>query len=368
MNIRTANAVLKLLKTAKNGDPRIRVAMRWVQASLESEYDKMLRAQVLEGAAGVREGTWWKNGQRGLDKALAFFSDKGDPVKPEWFSKEYSGMYGILRTTVGKILRKSGVAFEPLDIINNALMGLSLSGGSGQKRPPYEAGKKLSPGIKAGKEHPKSVAAGKLGSYLNRKVLNEAKTIKFNEGIPIGPDGDVMEVADTAAEKREAGDFLLNIILWQRNDALGRKIRDFMRKSWAGTGQEKSMNYWLNTIEQEIRIPGKKEVAEAVGISPQTFIQRHWGKAWKQFIYDLWSNQSLLDQLQKRYEKEGLPWFQERPDPEEVFKKRKRKASDLMVEKVVTRWMDGKTDQEYTRWFSEPASYSEWADGWNSAN
>jgi len=340
MNIRTAHTVLKMLKQAQSKDPRVRIAMRWIQATMEFEYDKMLRAQVLEGAAGVRKDTWWKQGQRGLDKALAFFSDQGDPVKPEWFDKGYSGMYGILEKALWKIIESTGIPFEPYDVLNNALVGLSFDGSkAGMKSPPYEAGKKLADKIKLGKESPRSIAGGKLGNWLSKRVWSEANTYQRN--VPLQDDADggdgQINIADTSAERREAGDYLLNLILWENNDPLGKKLRNFLRKSWAGTGRaEEVMNYWLDTVEKEMRIPAKKEVAEVVGVTPQDLSQKYWPKSWKRVFDALWSNHSLLDQLQQRYESEQLPWFQEKPDPAEVFQKQKsRKAS----ERVALRWI-----------------------------
>lgn len=354
MNIKIARVLLKLLKTAGSQDLRIKVAMRWIQADMRLEYDRMIRAQVLEGAAGVREGSWWGERERGLKKAKAFYDDKGYPANPDWFNPQYSGLFGTLNTTLLKVIRKTGLTIEPFDVIQNALAGMSLTGGFNLKRPPYEAGKTLAEGIKNGKEHPRSVAAGKLGSYLNRKVLNEAKTLKYHEGIPIGVDDAEMEIADTPAEEQEAGDFLFSIIFGQRDDPLGKKIRNFMRNTWAGTGRtEEVMNYWLDIVENEGRIPPKNEVSKAVGVLPQDFSQKYWPKGWKRVFDALWGTTSIRNQLQTRYEAEGIPWFQEKPNWSAVLQKQKRtrKASDLLVERVVTRWFGRAGD--YPEWSEE---------------
>jgi len=342
MNIKTASAVLKLLKTAKADDPRVKLAMRWIRASLADDYDKMLRAQVLEGAAGVKIGSWWKQGQRGLDKARVWFAENGfDKVDPKWFDKQYSGMYGILEMAIMATAKGYGVSLEPHDIMNSALMGLRAdpSKPGHRKEGPYYAGVDLSDKIKAGKETPRVVGGGKLKAYLGRRVSDTAKAKKINETMPEGLEGQELEVADTAAKEREASNVLMDIILINISDPLGKKIRNFMRKSWAGTSQEEAMNYWLDTVEQERRFPQGKEVAKAVGITPQTFSQRYWKKTWKQFFDALWSNQALIKQIQDRFEIEQTPWFAEKPDPEKVFAVRSRKASDILIRRIASRWL-----------------------------
>jgi len=365
MNIKTARTVLKLLRAASIKDARFRVAARWILASMADDYDKMLRAQVLEGAAGVKVGTWFDKGQRGLDQARAWFADNGFSVQPEWFDKKYSGMYGILEMAIKATARTYSVPIEPFDILNSALMGLSFDGSeSGLKRPPYEAGKNLGDKIKKGAETPKSVAGGKLKAYLGRKVVNEAKTIqKYHQQVPVGVEGEELEIADTEAEKREAGSYLMDLVLWSK-DPLGKKIRDVMRRSWQGKGKtEDVMSAWLDIVVNQSRIPAKKEVAQVVGVQPTDLSQKYWPKGWKLFFDALWSNSSILGEIQQKFESNRIPWFQKKPDWADVIKKqkRKRRASDVMIERITTRWMEGKTDQEITRWFGQPSSYEEWA-------
>lgn len=363
MNIRMAHFILKSLRKASIKDPRLRVAARWIQASLDKEYDQFLRAQILEGAAGVRTDTWWKNGARGLRKAKQYFEDKGASVDPKWFDPGNTGMVGILKSAIARASRSSGLDVDPDEVLNNALMGLSFdSSRFNLKRPPYEAGKRLSEKIMSGQETPRSVAAGKLKAYLVRKVLTEAKTLKrFHQQLPQGLEGQEIDIADTREEERNAGDFLLSLIFWQPNDPLGKKIRDFMRKTWADMGgsPQVSMNTWLDIVEQEGRIPDKKEVARKTphpkdptkSISVQTFVQRHWPRAWRHVFDSLWNNKQLLSQLQKRYEEERIPWFQEKPNPDDIFVRKTwqksskvKEAYRLMANRVAKRWYEDSVD------------------------
>lgn len=359
MNLKTASAVLRLLKASK--DPRARVAMRWIRANMADDYDKMLRAQVLEGAAGVTIGSWWKKGQRGLQQAQEWFADQGFPVRPEWFDKKYSGMYGILEKAIQATARHYGVPLEPTDIMNSSLMGLKAdpSEPGHRKEGPYWAGVSLSDKLKAGKETPRSVAGGKLKAYLGRRTSDAAK--KKLEQMPEGLEGQELEIADDPGEQQQASIYLADLIFWQLRDPLGQKIRNLMRKSWAGTGRTQDvMDTWLDIIEQQGRIPKRSEVAQILGIPKQDVSSKYWKKGWKLFFDALWRDSRLINELQTRFEVNQIPWFMRKPDWDEVMPKKTRKASDIMVERVTTRWMEGKTDQEITRWFGNPASYPEW--------
>jgi len=91
MNVRLANETLKVLK-ASGDSPVSRVASRWLFATMATDYDVLLRLQIMEGAAGVPVDSWWKKvrspamAQVMLGKARTHFNDKGDHLDPSWFA------------------------------------------------------------------------------------------------------------------------------------------------------------------------------------------------------------------------------------------------------------------------------------------
>ena len=339
MDIKVLRLVLDVLKTRTARDtPKqrliIRVATRKIQADLHTEYDRFLRLQVLEGAMGIPVGHWWNKGSRGLVEAQSSF--QGLDLNPLWLSARNTGMFMVLEKVTDKALNSYHVPLEPLDVINNALMGLGLDASTPGHilRPPYEAGKYLSKPILGGKETPISVAKGLLGRFLVRKIQAESKTVGF--GMPEDAEGRQKDLPQGPTSDMNAGDLLVSIFFHDLSDPLGREIRDFMRSTWAGTPRQVPMDLWLDAVEQG-RIPKKQDIATQAGILPQVFSQNHWNPAWHAFFQALWKNGSLLHKLQDRYEQEGVEWFQVKPDIDALVTRRKAGT----VESVVSRWYQG---------------------------
>lgn len=331
MNVHFLRVALRLLRQRHaSADPNrksvIRVAARWLFSALGAEYDVMLRLQVLEGAAGIREGAWWKKGRAGLAPAKAHFENA--PVDPAWFAPAQSPLFGIVNNITRAAIQRARVTVEPFDLINNALMGIPLSAENpGQVlRPAYEAGKAAENGIKTGKETPESIAKGVLGTYIARKVQNEAKHVRREQQIPEDDEGRARDIPDTGHTRFDAGELLSHLIFWNRTDPLGKKIRAFMRRSWAGTPPQKAMDLWLDAVEKG-QIPKKQDIAEQAGYAQAISFSRAWNSAWIKFFNDLWQNPTLLKELQQRYEREGVEWFQQKPDIEDLVTQRKRTAS-----------------------------------------
>lgn len=345
MDIKTASNVLRQLQ-ATPSTPEIRVASRWIKASMDIEYDIMLRLQVLEGAAGFPEYSdrWWKGGRANLAKAQAHF--EGEPIKEAWFSTGNTGMITTLRASAQKAIHQYRITTDPDEFINAALMGISSKSQEDKRTQqiPHTVGVKLSRNIRKGKESPIDVAKGMLAKFLWNKINTEAKGQHTNqfmvteEGEEIIPNPVVFAKPSLSAER-----VLKEIIFDDPDDPLGEKIRQFMRDVWDSKGRVYApvMNKWLDEVEAG-EIPWKKDLADEFDISFGSFAKDYWNPAWQDFGNALWRNEHLLEEVQERYNQEGAVWFQKKPDIYELLPKRIR-ASDL-----AERWLQRQQDVNQT--------------------
>lgn len=298
----------------------LRLASRWLQASMESDMDMLMRIQVLEGAAGVPVGSWMKLQRKGMQLAQQHF--EGKPVDPSWFALgTNTGMYALVYRAVQKGIDVAKYRHvDPLDMINSGLMGIGANiDGDEIKRPCYAAGLKASSGIQSGSETPTKVAAGFLGRIFYNKVF-ALKGQQKELQLPTNEEGEVMNIADPSydpnalpGESYDAesfGEFLAEMVFHNLHDPLGMKVRDLMRATWI---DDASMIAWLDIIEQERRFPTKKEVSERTGINPAVFQARHWVPRWKVFLKALRTKTVILNALQERARDEGITW-----DPDSV--------------------------------------------------
>jgi len=342
------------------------VAARWLTANLKDEYDAMLRLQVLEGVAGVPVDSWWQEGRRGVGAAADRLGSAD--IDPAWLSRKNSGMLAIIERTLAATLRGFGVPYEPMDIINNALMGLKIdSSREGRTgRPAYEAGVDLRARVLAGVETPGMAAKGTVGTYLSRKVSNEAK--RFREApLPEGVEGEAVELPDRSKGEPPA-DFLAKVIFRDKGSPLSENIRGLMRKVWSGLkGQANELMLdWLDEAEKG-HVLESGELAARHGKGKQYLSQGPWKKAWAAFFNAFWSDSALLNQIELYLQEQGFDVSIEKPSPSAmgnlskydplnlIFKKKPKRARQLQanrrtLERIVTRWLsDGDVVSQVVR-------------------
>ena len=102
INVASVSVVDKtnVIRAIITGSDRVanKVAARWLFANMVLEYDWLIRLQVLEGTAGVPQGTWWNKRERGLRMARRFLkgdndteSGEGKDINELWFTRENTG-------------------------------------------------------------------------------------------------------------------------------------------------------------------------------------------------------------------------------------------------------------------------------------
>ena len=352
MDVLRKIAALRLLRSRQASvSPQQRsidkIAIRWLTADINRDYDIMLRLQVLEGATGQQVGVWWGHGRSGLRKAKAELADQN--VRPEWFSKDPTGMYKIVSAMIQRSITSYRLTHvEPLDLIHSGLMGIPVKTWEvkNNAKIPYGAGKAGKGKILSGREGPKDVAKGMGGTFL-KMVNREWKHVRNQPGLlPTDAEGRQLDAPDSSAEQMDFGEVLSYLVWQEKNSMLSKTVRELMRRTWASSPP---MIIWLDMVEQTGRFPEKKTVSEEAGIANAGFISNHWKKRWGMFVDALWKDRMLLDQIKEYFRDHNIEWTGKKPsmaDVEEEMtsqaKKPKNKKSSLMtvgIERVATRYL-----------------------------
>lgn len=312
-------ATSRRARTASTDAPSAsRVASAWLAKEASTGYDHLVRAMILEGAAGVRPLTWANNNARGnLAKAEKRLMAEHPAMDTDWFSTRDMGCWKILENRVGKVFRSYGLDDdEKQDILHRALYGLKADLSQGEI-PLWRAGKTLMDGIKDGGESPKAVCAGLAGKWFVRKAISEANTTKRREQ-QRGQDIDVHEMGDRTEDqsgKRPFGRVFLDI-LTDRSDPAGRLLQAFIRSTYAGTVQAETGDMYFDMLFKTGDVPHRNEVAKAVGKSVQ-LVNVHLSRHILPRIGVMWRRNSAL---QKKVQERVVQLGGELPDGDEVEK------------------------------------------------
>jgi hypothetical protein len=344
MDIQSKLQLLKQFRTrtAKASSPAervlLRVATRWLVADLMTEYDAVMRLQILEGAAGVASGTWTggKNSRTGLKEAISHFSVREDTkeMDPAWLSPRPSGMSHIAFDIAAAEIRRWSVGYtlpmEPFDVLNGMIMGVGVKGEVWKSgKPLFRLGQNEGFGSKIlkGAETPAEVARTGLGVFIKNRVEAFSKSTRLERNqLPVDEEGGVRDIPGRPKnEDLSPDEMLVNVVFRDRNDSLGKKIRRLMRISWADTPQQKAMDLWLDAFESTGRFPRKQDISEAAGYAQPISFSKAWKVAWTKFFKELWKSTNIIKELEQRFEDEGVEWIPKPPaDFDEVLQRAKQ--------------------------------------------
>lgn len=353
MSIQNARKMLDQFRARiASGTPEqrliLRVATKWVVADMLAEYDLIMRLQILEGAGGVPVSTWSNHGRQGLREAIGHFSVRKDSKKmdPAWLAPRTSGIsnvsYGIAQAEIRRWSVGYALPMEPFDVLNGMIMGL------GNKAEVWKSGKPLyrlgqhdsvKKDVLGGSTTPMEVARIGIGVFIKNRVEAFAKsTRKERVSLPVDAEGNVRDIQDRPKNESPSPDeLLIGIIFRDRTDPLGVKVRKLMRNSWKDTPQAKAMDLWLDAFETSGRFPRKLDVAQAAGYAQAVSFSKAWKTAWSRFFTELWKNTNLIQQLQDRFEEEGVAWIPKPPaDFDEVLQRAKQAS---LLRRVASRFL-----------------------------
>ncbi|MEI6297659.1 MAG: hypothetical protein WCO84_08565, partial [bacterium] len=110
-----------------------------------------------------------------------------------------------------------------------------------------------------------------------------------------------------AADETKASDYLNTMFFYDLNDSLGKKVRNFMRNVWdhSTPGIAKGMGAWLDRLEAH-KETSYAALADELGGTPQNFFQNVYTPAMRIFFAALWKNPSLMAEINKRLQDQGL--------------------------------------------------------------
>lgn len=314
VNIRVARRVLNSFRQEKQS-AILRVASRWLQANLQTKYDLMLRLQVLEGAAGVSVDSWWQRPNKAtLKRARDAF--EGTDINPVWFEERCGDMFPILNNSLKRIINMTRMStIDPMDIIHNALAGLTIPFATNQRTDPqkilYGVGVYLASKIRRGRETPATVTKGVLFKTIAKKIIAASKNRELQA--PYDSDYESSEsllydaVGWSSSHKNSVSKYLTNVFFYDLKDPLGQEIRDYMKDVWSSARAKNRgiyMTYWLDSLENR-KLLSQSELAAYFGIGKTTIYQM-WPLAWKEFFKALWDNKPLLDKINRRLVSESL--------------------------------------------------------------
>jgi len=150
----------------------------------------MCRLQVLEGAFKVPVGTWSNlNPTQGLMQAKSFMQDNHPRYDAGWTSSQDEGVYTASRRTVAKVYRKHALGHTDADdLMQRALMGVSVHADKEVTRPFYEVGGARKEQIRCGMTPATFVEESWVGKYLTRKAKDDIKVERHTDTVRKVPD------------------------------------------------------------------------------------------------------------------------------------------------------------------------------------
>jgi hypothetical protein len=300
----------RALTAATDAPSASRVAEAYLNRRASGGYDHVVRAMILEGAAGVRPGTW-SNGDtmRNLREAKGILLGEHPKMDPSWFSYKDSGAWDVLKRRVGAVFQSNGISdSDAEDILHRALLGLTKQNDQGAL-PLERAGQNLRDKIFAGTDKPKSVAGGLAGQFFVRKAIAEIKLMKRRE-TNHGQRVDVYENADQAGNMQTFGNDFAKVfmdIMTTPGSKVGRMFRTVIYGVINGSAQEEVGRIYFKHFFEHGDTMEYKAVAAAHS-DPNFYPEKVWvqlNALRKKFVKALKDQPDLLAALNQEVQAQG---------------------------------------------------------------
>jgi len=228
------------------------------QADIATTADKMVRLKILEGAAGVRPGTWTR-GMLDMAEAAGAFPE----LHRMWTTNRETGIYSLIMTA----LLKMGIRSEQAEELRqDIIMGTTVPGTPGGAL--AYIGKRLAPKLMTNSKDAFEKAKADLWKHSQQKGrdlrrLKEERTQHVTIS-PVEKDDSVVEVQIPTFGDLDPQTQADALMLALRGPAK-RHVWAFLRKVWKTLGRPSDvaiMDAWLQD-------PGKSDTAlgEELGVS-----------------------------------------------------------------------------------------------------
>lgn len=262
----------------------------------EKSMDMLIRAAILEGAAGVRRYSWLgpSANMAGVNNAFEKALETMPGLNPLWVSRQETGFHlGLVKVLREKLSRDPEMVDE---LVNDIVSGFSL--------PPngelYTIGKYLADDIQNGADP--RIAASLLKKHgiqratsALRKKREESLTMEDDEGGGVR-ERDIPVTVDD--------DKLMDIVL--ADPQVQRFFMDTVKSRFQGTERGlEIVNYWLEHPNEK-----NVEISRALGIpvsyGAATLVGRVINKARDAFMHEVKTNPKLQGLIEMIMERENL--------------------------------------------------------------
>lgn len=293
-----------------------RVAVLWARKASNALMDQMFRYSVLEGVAGLPEGSWgkWSDNPRNAERKMADFLASNPNINPAWLGSSNTGFYQTILENIERTLQRSGLTdvteLGPEEILNNGYLGLGRFTGT-RKRLLPGVGKSLASEILGGSS-PRS-AVGMASKWFTNMALNEIKAYRRSldtHRIDYSGEGETGDrgIADKKVWEKNRSEWFAQL-MFNPSDPLGRKIIKWV---YTYLGKQKGAPYlqkWFEMSLHQKRPVKQSEVAQEFGMQP-TGLGRYFppvlgsrGRPGKLQV-DFWRS-DLAEELFDRFVEEG---------------------------------------------------------------
>jgi len=217
---------------------------------------------MLEGAAGVKPGTWTKKGRQGFVEAKKHF---GPDLNKAWWQSGNSGAVDAAMQAARAAFRNAYIpGVDPESFVQDYLVGVSPVTGNPVKPLFWHVGEKFS-GIEkeklgSGKTLPSHATRG-IAWFFNLRAKSELRGNRNQQVSPDMPSGKPRR----ELEKGDASNVLFEALREQHNPVADR-IRLRLRELLPNTVQGEIFALYLDKIEGTSRVPTGGGGADPQGI------------------------------------------------------------------------------------------------------
>lgn len=226
--------------------------------------DMFARLSILEGAAGVRPGTWLKRGARGFGNALEHF---GPHLAASWTTTQDQGVYDKALVAASRVLSGKS-SMEPADLIQDMTINSTRSSGPERSRLFYTVGSKLGShknDLGQGQITPRdSKILGTIERWVRQAAIDEIKSLRSRSTRTFGPKDEQgydptrsRSAPQLDAEKRQ----LLMLLALQSPGGPGAEVRRVMDRlidqNWARKERAVVKSFFQKISQPKYRSPAE---------------------------------------------------------------------------------------------------------------
>jgi hypothetical protein len=218
---------------------------------MDTNFDMMIRVQVLEGAVGVPCGTWAQSAQKAAEHTQEM------AIHPMWFATEDTGMVATIRRTLGYYDISEG---QFHDLLVDAFMGM---GGFRSNGPLFFAYGQYAKDQILGGLAPSKGLSNRIARWMGRKLGNSLRKEAFRAGVQ---HTDPVEDFEFEAHEGPSTASLLAELYLSGDPDIRQAFDDALKPLKT---QAKATQMWLGALASSEPFK-RSEIAAACGLSLQT--------------------------------------------------------------------------------------------------